>query len=573
MRIRPALMSRRIPRLARRIGGAAVAVVTGAAALTTASLVSSAPAAQAATPYKVLFDNTLAETAGNADWIISTSQPDPLAQNANPTSETSWTGAISAWGVALQRTGRYSLKTLPSGGSITYGNSSNAQDLSNFNAFVLPEPNVQLSATAKTAIMKFVQNGGGLFMISDHTGSDRNNDGYDSPKVLNDLLTNNSVDSTDPFGFSIDLLNIANENPNVIGSAAGSDPIIRGPFGTATGTIMRNGTTVTLHPSDNSSARGEIYRSGYSASGTTGVAVATSTFGTGRVMFIGDSSTIDDGTGQSGNTLYNGWNDPAGTDSTVMLNGTEWLASGSSGGGTGSVTVANPGSRTGTVGTATSLQLSASGGTSPYTWSATGLPPGLSISSSGLISGTPSTAGSYSVTATARDATGATGSATFSWTISTTGGGCSGQKLGNPGFETGSASPWTASSQVISNSSNEPAHSGSWDAWLDGYGVTTTDTLTQSVTIPAGCHATLSFYLHIDTAETTTSTAYDKLTVKAGSTTLATYSNLNHNTGYALKSFDVSSLAGQTVTVSFSGVEGNQLQTSFVVDDTALTLS
>ncbi len=565
MRIKPA-------RLSRRLGGAALAVVTGAAALTAASLVSTAPAAQAATPYKVLFDNTLAETAGNADWIISTSQPDPLAQNSNPTSETSWTGAISAWGVGLQKTGRYSLKTLPSGNSITYG-TSGSLDLKNFNAFVLPEPNILLTASEKTAIMNFVQNGGGLFMISDHNGSDRNNDGADSVKVLNDLMTNNSVDSTDPFGFSIDVLDIANENPNVIGSTAGSDPIIRGPFGTATGTILRDGTTVTLHKTDNSSARGEIYRSGYSSSGSTGVAVATSTFGSGRVMFIGDSSAIDDGTGQSGNTLFNGWNDPSGTDSTVMLNGTEWLASGGSGGGTGSVTVANPGSQSTTTGSSASLQLSASGGTSPYTWSATGMPPGLSISSSGLISGTATSAGSYSVTATARDATGATGSATFAWTVGTSGGGCSGQKLGNPGFETGSASPWTASTNVIANSSNEPAHSGSWDAWLDGYGVTTTDTLTQSVTIPAGCSATLSFYLHIDTAETTTTTAYDKLTVKAGSTTLATYSNLNHNSGYALKSFNVSSLAGQTVTISFTGVEGNQLQTSFVVDDTALTLS
>ena len=69
------------------------------------------------------------------------------------------------------------------------------------------------------------------------------------------------------------------------------------------------------------------------------------------------------------------------------------------------------------------------------------------------------------------------------------------------------------------------------------------------MTIPAGCAATLTFYLHIDTAETTTTTAYDKLTVKAGSTTLATYSNLNKNTGYAQKSFNLSSFAGQTVTI------------------------
>ena len=158
----------------------------------------------------------------------------------------------------------------------------------------------------------------------------------------------------------------------------------------------------------------------------------------------------------------------------------------------------------------------------------------------------------------------------------TTGGGgtgCTGQKLGNPGFETGTAAPWTASSGVVDNSTGEAAHSGSWKAWMDGYGSTHTDTLSQSVSIPAGCRATLSFWLHIDTAETTTTTAYDKLTVKAGSTTLATYSNLNKNTGYAQKSFDVSSLAGQTVTISFSGAEDSSLQTSFVVDDTALNLS
>jgi hypothetical protein len=245
------------------------------------------------------------------------------------------------------------------------------------------------------------------------------------------------------------------------------------------------------------------------------------------------------------------------------------------GGGTGNtVTVNNPGNQTGTVGTAKSLQMtatdSASGQTLTYT--ATGLPAGLTISSSGLISGTPTTATSYTTTVTAKDTTGAAGSTSFTFTISGTGGGCSGQKLGNPGFETGSAAPWSATSGVINSSTSEPAHSGSWDSWLDGYGSSHTDTLTQSVTIPSGCTATLSFYLHIDSAETTTSTAYDKLTVKAGSTVLATYSNLNKASGYSLKSFNVSSLAGQTVTISFSGVEDSSLQTSFVIDDTALNL-
>lgn len=151
--------------------------------------------------------------------------------------------------------------------------------------------------------------------------------------------------------------------------------------------------------------------------------------------------------------------------------------------------------------------------------------------------------------------------------------GCTGQKIGNPGFETGSAAPWTSSAGVVDASTSQAARSGSWKAWLNGYGSARTDTLTQSVTIPAGCTATFSFYLHVDTAETTTSSAYDKLTVKAGSTTLATYSNLDKATGYGLKSFNVSSLAGLTITLSFSGVEDSSLQTSFVIDDTALTLS
>lgn len=150
--------------------------------------------------------------------------------------------------------------------------------------------------------------------------------------------------------------------------------------------------------------------------------------------------------------------------------------------------------------------------------------------------------------------------------------GCSGQKLANPGFESGNVN-WSATSGVITNSSGQTAHSGSWKAWLDGYGRSHTDTLTQSVTIPSGCRATLTFWLHIDSAESTTSTAYDKLTVKAGGTTLATYSNLNKATGYVQRSFDISSLAGTTASISFSGVEDSSLQTSFVIDDTAVTLS
>jgi hypothetical protein len=241
------------------------------------------------------------------------------------------------------------------------------------------------------------------------------------------------------------------------------------------------------------------------------------------------------------------------------------------------VSVTNPGSQSSTVGTAVSLAITASStNTGSLTYAATGLPTGLSISSStGTISGTPTTAGTYSSTVTVTDSTGATGTASFTWTVSATGGGSctSAQLLGNQGFESGNTT-WTGSSGVITNSSSQAARTGSYKAWLDGYGSTHTDTLSQSVTIPSGCTGTkLTFYVHIDTAETSTSTQYDKLTVTAGSTTLATYSNLNAASGYVLKTISLSAYAGTTVALKFTGVEDSSLQTSFVIDDTAVTTS
>jgi endo-1,4-beta-xylanase len=89
------------------------------------------------------------------------------------------------------------------------------------------------------------------------------------------------------------------------------------------------------------------------------------------------------------------------------------------------VSVTNPGSQSGTVGTAASVQVHATdSGGAALTYRASGLPAGLSINSStGLISGTPTAAGTLTVTVTATDSTGASGSATFNWTITSSGGG------------------------------------------------------------------------------------------------------------------------------------------------------
>jgi hypothetical protein len=151
------------------------------------------------------------------------------------------------------------------------------------------------------------------------------------------------------------------------------------------------------------------------------------------------------------------------------------------------------------------------------------------------------------------------------------------QLLGNPGFETGTASPWTTTAGVVDNSTSEAAHSGSWKAWLNGYGTTHTDSILQTVTIPStAVSATLNFYLHIDSAETTTTTAFDTLKVQIRNSsgtvlaTLATYSNLNKATGFSLKSFNVLAYKGSPIQVFLVGTEDSSLQTSFVVDDFAL---
>ncbi len=147
----------------------------------------------------------------------------------------------------------------------------------------------------------------------------------------------------------------------------------------------------------------------------------------------------------------------------------------------------------------------------------------------------------------------------------------------NRGFESGAVN-WTATAGVITNSTGQTPRTGSFYAWLDGYGTTHTDSLFQQITIPStATTVTLSFWLKINTAETTTTTAFDTLQVQVRNSsntvlaTLGTFSNLNKTTGYVLRTFDVTAFKGQTVRIYFLGNEDSSLQTSFVIDDTSCT--
>jgi len=148
----------------------------------------------------------------------------------------------------------------------------------------------------------------------------------------------------------------------------------------------------------------------------------------------------------------------------------------------------------------------------------------------------------------------------------------------DPGFEAGPNFPtWQASPGVFDNSTKQPAHSGTYKAWLGGYGKVHTDTLSQTITIPAtATQATLSLWILVETEESGPN-PYDRLKVQvrdpggAVLATLASYSNLDANGGYEQKIFDMSRFKGQRIKIYFQATEDPAKVTSFVIDDLALT--
>jgi hypothetical protein len=184
--------------------------------------------------------------------------------------------------------------------------------------------------------------------------------------------------------------------------------------------------------------------------------------------------------------------------------------------------------------------------------------------------------GTHALTAKAFDAAGnGTLSSPVSFSVNNT---TAQQLVLNGGFESGSTN-WSATSGVITNDSSVAARTGSWKAWMNGYGSAHTDTLYQQVSIPSSATtATLGFWLKVTSDETTTTTAYDTLKVQVRNSsgallaTLATYSNLNKGSSYVQRTFDLGAYKGQTVRIYFEGIEGSTVATSFIVDDVTLNV-
>lgn len=315
-----------------------------------ALVISTSLQAQTTGQKKILFDNTHAETSGTtADWCIDADLDNmnwsstggytcTTCTHANPqniptpaqtaitssTPETYWTGALSYWAIDCVNKG-YWVETLPFGKSITYGSSTNPLDLSHYDVFVVDEPNIRFTQTEITAMMQFIENGGSLFAISDHNGSDRNNDGWDSPAIWNDFMTNNPV-LNNAFGYTFALESFSGLSNNMI--TATTDSITRGPYGIVAEVQWSSGTSIKINPSQNPSVKAHIWKSGTGQTDTAALCV-TARWKCGKIASISDSSPTDDGTGNPNSTLYTGYTgDASGYHRPWLMNMMIWLAEG-----------------------------------------------------------------------------------------------------------------------------------------------------------------------------------------------------------------------------------------------------
>lgn len=382
-----------------------------------------AAALGAQSPKRILFDHTRQEQAGtSAEWVICTaSEPNPSP--ANPVSETDWNGGISAWAFDLHTAG-YAIQSLPPAGRITYGDASNAQDLSQYAVYVLPEPYLKFTAAEKQAILAFVQNGGGLFLVGNHPGAIRysGTGGTDAYTAFNDLVV---VNGSNPYGFTFvpghgpgDAL--ANTTSTLFATASGpaEQAIIQGAYGSLGLMDFHSYSYLSLDAAQNPSVR-EILRT--QVAGDAGSFIATCTLGAGRVVAISDSAPADDGTTTTaGKALHNSYT--INSNKAFFLNATAYLA-GDAGAAapTPVVSILAPASNpTVATGTPLSFQGSASiadGSALSYAWA---FGDGASAAVQGPVSHAYAAPGTFTATFTATSSQGKTASATRSVTVTPT---------------------------------------------------------------------------------------------------------------------------------------------------------
>lgn len=192
--------------------------------------------------------------------------------------------------------------------------------------------------------------------------------------------------------------------------------------------------------------------------------------------------------------------------------------------------------------------------------------------------------GTYTITSKAFDMAGnVTTSAGVTVTVNNPTCGTTQQLLGNPGFEGGNVTWYASAPNIIDGTTLGSApRTGTWKAYLQGYGTAQSDRLGQVVTVPtAACNLILRFWLKINTAEVGT-IAWDTLRVQTFDNanaaliqSVATFSNVNAGTAYVERVFtlNVALHRGKTIRLQFDGAEDSTNVTSFFVDDVSLTIT
>ncbi len=269
---------------------------------------------------RVLFDNAHHEIAGAVDWVVDVTGRHPYP--SMPEKETDWHGSLSSFARDLMLTGDYIVETLPEDRAFTYNDSTNPQDLVYYSILVIPEPSSQISADEAKAIYEFVKDGGGLLLIADHEGADRDGNGYDSVRAINEMLAampGATSKEANPFGFYV-LPGSMNNSTTMV--ADGAEPgFVTNRAGTIQSTGMYGAAGFQIVDSEN-------VKPALNKANSSDVFAVTATVGSGRVVAIGDSAIIGDGTNFLGLTVNseNGYIDTKLDNRILLLNAIDWIA-------------------------------------------------------------------------------------------------------------------------------------------------------------------------------------------------------------------------------------------------------
>lgn len=284
---------------------------------------------------KVLFDNSHAQTAGSADWVID--------------------GGFSDFGNALASDGYY-VKELRKSTPITL------TDLSDYDVFVVAEPNIPFKQSEQEAMEQYVDQGGGIFFIGDHYNADRNKNRWDGSESINGYRRGAWTDPTK--GMSAEEKNseamqgvVSSDwlaenfgvrfRYNALGDVTANNIVAPSQaFGITEGVsavAMHAGSTLAI--TDPTRAKGIVYlpktnaawgnavdQGVYNGGGIEeGPYVAVSKAGLGKAAFIGDSSPVEDATPKylreengSKKKTYDGFKEQ--DDATLLVNLINWLS-------------------------------------------------------------------------------------------------------------------------------------------------------------------------------------------------------------------------------------------------------